>query len=114
MCRLLQVLYDIGVVSTKEPFKCVINQGIILGEVSIALLWEWFHYVSFSIINMEVFISKRSVNMPQVQYIAYKDQNGNLISADLIDELTECNQERIPEEKVCSLPALNLFSFGFC
>ncbi|XP_031131251.1 leucine--tRNA ligase, chloroplastic/mitochondrial isoform X2 [Ipomoea triloba] len=62
-----KVLYDIGVVSTKEPFKCVINQGIILGEV---------------------------------QYIAYKDQNGNLISADLIDELTECNQERIPEEKV--------------
>ncbi|CAM8903167.1 unnamed protein product [Rhodiola kirilowii] len=28
-----KVLYDIGVVSTKEPFKCVINQGIILGEV---------------------------------------------------------------------------------
>ncbi|KAI3827210.1 hypothetical protein L1987_01282 [Smallanthus sonchifolius] len=28
-----QVLYDIGVVSTKELFKCVINQGIILGEV---------------------------------------------------------------------------------
>ncbi|KAI8525066.1 hypothetical protein RHMOL_Rhmol13G0199200 [Rhododendron molle] len=28
-----KVLYDIGVVSAKEPFKCVINQGIILGEV---------------------------------------------------------------------------------
>lgn len=28
-----KVLNDIGVVSTKEPFKCVINQGIILGEV---------------------------------------------------------------------------------
>ncbi|GMY36817.1 leucine--tRNA ligase, chloroplastic/mitochondrial [Fagus crenata] len=28
-----KVLYDIGVVSTKEPFQCVINQGIILGEV---------------------------------------------------------------------------------
>ncbi|KAL5578763.1 hypothetical protein UlMin_011205 [Ulmus minor] len=28
-----KVLFDIGVVSTKEPFKCVINQGIILGEV---------------------------------------------------------------------------------
>ncbi|KAJ7946327.1 Leucine--tRNA ligase [Quillaja saponaria] len=28
-----KVLYDIGVVSTKEPFRCVINQGIILGEV---------------------------------------------------------------------------------
>lgn len=30
---LSQVLFDIGVVSTKEPFQCVINQGIILGEV---------------------------------------------------------------------------------
>ncbi|KAG5024026.1 hypothetical protein JHK85_020368 [Glycine max] len=28
-----KVLFDIGVVSTKEPFQCVINQGIILGEV---------------------------------------------------------------------------------
>ncbi|KZV51224.1 TRNA synthetase class I (I, L, M and V) family protein isoform 1 [Dorcoceras hygrometricum] len=28
-----KVLFDIGVVSTTEPFKCVINQGIILGEV---------------------------------------------------------------------------------
>ncbi|PQQ07990.1 leucine--tRNA ligase chloroplastic/mitochondrial [Prunus yedoensis var. nudiflora] len=44
-----KVLYDIGIVSTKEPFKCVINQGIILGEV---------------------------------QYIAYKDSDGNFISAD--------------------------------
>lgn len=34
----VQVLYDIGVVSTKEPFQCVINQGIILGEVSSLLL----------------------------------------------------------------------------
>lgn len=32
---LFQVLYDIGVVSTKEPFQCVINQGLILGEVSV-------------------------------------------------------------------------------
>nr|CAB3472450.1 unnamed protein product [Digitaria exilis] len=28
-----KVLYDMGVVSTKEPFKCLINQGLILGEV---------------------------------------------------------------------------------
>ncbi len=27
-----KVLYDIGVVSTKEPFQCLINQGMILGE----------------------------------------------------------------------------------
>ncbi|KAJ8545089.1 hypothetical protein K7X08_017672 [Anisodus acutangulus] len=62
-----KVLYGIGVVSTKEPFKSVINQGIILGEV---------------------------------QYTACKDDEGNLISADSVDELAECKQERIPKEKV--------------
>ncbi|XP_050368483.1 leucine--tRNA ligase, chloroplastic/mitochondrial [Argentina anserina] len=61
-----KVLYDIGVVSTKEPFNCVINQGIILGEV---------------------------------QYIAYKDSDGNYVSADS-DTSTELQQEVIPEEKV--------------
>lgn len=44
-----QVLYDIGAVSTKEPFKCVINQGIILGEVS--LLLSNLHY---SILGLSV------------------------------------------------------------
>lgn len=29
----MQVLYDIGVVSTKEPFQKLVNQGMILGEV---------------------------------------------------------------------------------
>ncbi|KAL2524083.1 tRNA synthetase class I family protein [Abeliophyllum distichum] len=62
-----KVLYDIGVVSTKEPFKCVINQGIILGEV---------------------------------QYIAYRDPDGNLVSADSVDATIEYSQERIAEEKV--------------
>ena len=28
-----QVLYDLGVVSTKEPFKRLVSQGMILGEV---------------------------------------------------------------------------------
>ncbi|TKY53984.1 Leucine--tRNA ligase [Spatholobus suberectus] len=73
-----KVLFDIGVVSTKEPFQCVINQGIILGEV---------------------------------QYMACRDQDGNLISADSTDMLNEHNLERIPEEKVSQLsfhfPLLN-------
>ena len=30
---LLQFLYDIGVVSRKEPFQSLVNQGMILGEV---------------------------------------------------------------------------------
>ncbi|KAJ0250229.1 Leucine--tRNA ligase [Hirschfeldia incana] len=62
-----KVLYDIGVVSTKEPFKCVINQGIILGEV---------------------------------QYTAWKDQEGNYVSADTEERLNELQQVTIPEDKV--------------
>ncbi|XP_051128837.1 leucine--tRNA ligase, chloroplastic/mitochondrial [Andrographis paniculata] len=62
-----KVLYDIGVVSTKEPFQCVINQGIILGEV---------------------------------QYTAFRDSDGNLVSADLVDVMSEFSQENIPEENV--------------
>ncbi|KAK8470868.1 hypothetical protein PHAVU_003G081300 [Phaseolus vulgaris] len=61
-----KVLFDIGVVSTKEPFQCVINQGIILGEV---------------------------------QYMACRDQDGNLISADSTDLLNEHKLEIIPAEK---------------
>ncbi|KAF3544942.1 hypothetical protein DY000_02003195 [Brassica cretica] len=62
-----KVLYDIGVVSTKEPFKCVINQGIILGEV---------------------------------QYTAWKDQEGNYVSADTEERLNEHQQVTILEDKV--------------
>ncbi|KAK6123915.1 hypothetical protein DH2020_042334 [Rehmannia glutinosa] len=63
-----KVLYDIGVVSTKEPFQCVINQGIILGEV---------------------------------QYTAFRDSDGNLVSADSADEMGNFSQESVPEEKAC-------------
>ncbi|KAL0353263.1 UNVERIFIED_CONTAM: Leucine--tRNA ligase, chloroplastic/mitochondrial [Sesamum angustifolium] len=62
-----QVLYDVGIVSTKEPFQCVINQGIILGEV---------------------------------QYIALRDSDGNLVSADSVDEMGSFSQESVPEDKV--------------
>lgn len=62
-----KVLYDIGVVSTKEPFKCLINQGLILGEV---------------------------------EYMACKDKDGNLISADSAGMPSDHYQERIPVEKV--------------
>ncbi|KAI3456516.1 hypothetical protein Pfo_013179 [Paulownia fortunei] len=63
-----KVLYDVGIVSTKEPFQCVINQGIILGEV---------------------------------QYTAFRDSDGNLVSADSVDEMGNLSQESIPEEKAC-------------
>ncbi|KAL8469086.1 hypothetical protein ACS0TY_032067 [Phlomoides rotata] len=62
-----KVLYDVGVVSTKEPFQCVINQGIILGEV---------------------------------QYTAFKGSDGNLVSADSVDDTSMFSQEIVPEEKV--------------
>ncbi|KAJ0962767.1 hypothetical protein J5N97_027889 [Dioscorea zingiberensis] len=62
-----KVLYDIGVVSTIEPFQCLINQGLILGEV---------------------------------EYTAYRDKVGTLLSADSVSDVGEYTQERIPVEKV--------------
>ncbi|KAF0918358.1 hypothetical protein E2562_023523 [Oryza meyeriana var. granulata] len=62
-----KVLYDIGVVSTKEPFKCLINQGLILGEV---------------------------------EYTAYRDNEGRWVSADSDSSLINCYQEKVPAHKV--------------
>lgn len=62
-----KVLYDMGVVSTKEPFKCLINQGLILGEV---------------------------------EYTAYRDNEGRLVSADSDSSLIDCYQEKVPADKV--------------
>ncbi|KAL6627537.1 hypothetical protein ACP70R_031263 [Stipagrostis hirtigluma subsp. patula] len=62
-----KVLYDIGVVSTKEPFKCLINQGLILGEV---------------------------------EYTAYKDNEGRWVSADSDSSFIDCYQEKVPADKV--------------
>ncbi len=33
----LQVLYDLGVVSCKEPFQRLVSQGMILGEVEFTI-----------------------------------------------------------------------------
>ncbi|KAL6546798.1 hypothetical protein OROMI_022519 [Orobanche minor] len=62
-----KVLYDVGIVSRKEPFQCVINQGIILGEV---------------------------------QYTVFRDSDGNLVSADSVDDRCTFSQESVPEQKV--------------
>lgn len=62
-----KVLYDIGVVSTREPFKCLINQGMILGEV---------------------------------EYTAFINKEGDLVSADLVDYGSEYRQEKVPESNV--------------
>lgn len=32
-CSMVQVLYDLGVVTTREPFQRLVSQGMILGEV---------------------------------------------------------------------------------
>lgn len=35
-----KVLYDIGVVTRKEPFQSLVSQGMILGEVSFNSLYK--------------------------------------------------------------------------
>ena len=38
-----KVLYDIGAVSTKEPFQRLVNQGMILGEVLLDSIFSDTH-----------------------------------------------------------------------
>lgn len=62
-----KVLYDIGVVSTKEPFQCLVNQGMILGEV---------------------------------EYTAFRNAAGELVSPDEAERSGGCTPERVPEQEV--------------
>lgn len=80
--------------STKEPFKCVINQGIILGEVSRVFSPTFSNY------KFPLIIFFLIVLLSQVQYTAWKDQEGNYVSADNEEWLNEHQQVTIPEEKV--------------
>lgn len=39
--------------------------------------------------------------MWQVQYIAFRDSDGNLVSADSVEEMGDISQELVPEGKAC-------------
>ena len=94
--------------STKEPFKCVINQGIILGEVSLLALHNELFLIGFEGEKTYISLSLRSSCLKlQVQYMACRDSNGNLISAESAETTAEYYQVKIPEEKVLSLELLN-------
>ncbi|KAI3740235.1 hypothetical protein L2E82_30660 [Cichorium intybus] len=88
------VLYDIGVVSTKEPFKCVINQGIILGEASKTYL------VNILTNDVNAVLIASVLNKLQIQYMASKDKDGKFVSADSIDASGNHKEERIADEKL--------------
>ena len=62
-----KVLYDCGVVSTKEPFQRLVNQGMILGEM---------------------------------EFTAFKKENGEYISAKDLDEKDSFTQEKLTDEQV--------------
>ncbi len=62
-----KVLYDIGVVSTKEPFQRLVNQGMILGEM---------------------------------EFVAYKDDQGQFLSADRADTVADLERVSLTEKEV--------------
>ncbi len=62
-----KVLYDAGVVSTKEPFQTLVHQGMILGET---------------------------------EYTAYRDENGNFVSAENIDGDAELSPVQVDRDDV--------------
>ena len=66
-----KVLHDLGHVSTTEPFKKLVNQGLILGET------EYFYYTDT---NGHVVTAKD--RKPDADYKAIKVENENVISND--------------------------------
>ncbi|MEF8817730.1 MAG: leucine--tRNA ligase [Salinibacter sp.] len=62
-----KVLYDAGVVSTKEPFQTLVHQGMILGET---------------------------------EYTAYRDEEGNVVSAENVADDTDLTPVQVDEEDV--------------
>ncbi|MEX0928229.1 MAG: leucine--tRNA ligase, partial [Balneolales bacterium] len=61
-----KVLFDLGVVSTNEPFRRLINQGMILGELEFtALRDEYGHFVSTDGLKPEQRTDYEPVSMPE-------------------------------------------------
>ncbi|KAI9197693.1 hypothetical protein LWI28_002648 [Acer negundo] len=81
-----KVLYDIGVVSNKEPFKCVINQGLILGEVQYTACKDADgNYVSADLTEMSGEYHRESIPEEKViksgdSFVLKDDPNIRLIS----------------------------------
>ncbi|MEX0780682.1 MAG: leucine--tRNA ligase [Balneolales bacterium] len=70
-----KVLYDIGVVSTKEPFQRLINQGMILGELEFtALRDEYGHFVSTAGVKPEERVKYEPVSIPEKEVEKNGDQ----------------------------------------
>ena len=61
-----KVLYDIGVVSTKEPFQRLVNQGMILGELEFTALRDQYgHFVSAKMVAEDELDQYESVKIPE-------------------------------------------------
>lgn len=83
-----KVLYDIGVVTKKEPFQSLVSQGMILGEASSApvpypahhVIDFWAHALT-SAIACTSHAELTSFHL-QVEYTVYRDQDGNPVDED--------------------------------
>ena len=83
-----KVLYDIGVVTKKEPFQSLVSQGMILGEASSAPVPYSAPYViviwaqaATSAIVCSSHAGLTSLHL-QVEYTVYRDQDGNPVEED--------------------------------
>ena len=83
-----KVLYDIGVVTEKEPFQSLVSQGMILGEVSSAPVPDPTQYVraclgscTYFAIACTLHAGLTSLHL-QVEYTVYRDQDGNPVDED--------------------------------
>ena len=74
-----KVLYDIGVVSTKEPFKKLVHQGMILGEMEFTLYLD----------DADAPISAEAVNTDGTHKESGKKLNGRTLSEEDVEKQGE-------------------------
>ncbi len=84
-----KVLYDCGVVSTKEPFKRLVNQGMILGETEYSVVNENGEVEKVSADDVEKkgdLVVLKSDNNVKVQARAHKmsKSRGNVVNPDTV------------------------------
>ena len=84
-----KVLYDIGIVTRKEPFQSLVSQGMILGEASSAPVPDPTCYARDCLgsrFNLFTIACTSNVGLTslhlQVEYTMYRDQDGNPVDED--------------------------------
>ncbi|TDI71279.1 MAG: leucine--tRNA ligase [Bacteroidetes bacterium] len=92
----VKFLYDLGILSVDEPFKKLINQGMIMGESALAYRWD-YGLEGKSEKRIPVFVSKHIIDKAISEKVFLKNVNKNI--EDLVFKLSKNHDKLIFSSK---------------